>query len=65
MSAAVGFTQEIAGIGHNGGPKITDRPYQTEAVQSIWTYFQAKQGNPVVAMPTGTGKSIVIARFLQ
>lgn len=42
-----------------------DRPYQTEAVQSIWTYFQTKTGNPLVAMPTGTGKSVVIARFLQ
>ncbi len=42
-----------------------DRPYQTEAVQSIWTYFQTNTGNPLVAMPTGTGKSVVIARFLQ
>lgn len=44
---------------------ITDRSYQTEAVQSIWNYFGAQSGNPVIAMPTGTGKSIVIARFLQ
>lgn len=42
-----------------------DRPYQTEAVQSIWSYFQTNTGNPLVAMPTGTGKSVVIARFLQ
>lgn len=42
-----------------------DRPYQTEAVGSIWNYFYQKQGNPLVAMPTGTGKSVVIARFLQ
>lgn len=44
---------------------ISDRPYQTEAVASIWNYFGTKSGNPLVAMPTGTGKSIVIARFLQ
>jgi DNA repair protein RadD len=44
---------------------IYDRPYQTEAVQSIWDYFRSNTGNPLVAMPTGTGKSIVIARFLQ
>jgi DNA repair protein RadD len=44
---------------------ILDRPYQTEAVASIWNYFQTSRGNPVIAMPTGTGKSIVIARFLQ
>lgn len=44
---------------------IVDRPYQVEAVRSIWTYFQNNSGNPLVAMPTGTGKSVVIARFLQ
>lgn len=45
---------------------LNDRQYQTEAVACIWKYFQdGNQGNPVVAMPTGTGKSVVIARFLQ
>ncbi len=45
---------------------IQDRWYQTDAVQSVWDYFQTGgQGNPVVAMPTGTGKSVVIARFLS
>lgn len=44
---------------------IQARPYQTEAVQSLWTYFATKTGNPVIAMPTGTGKSIVIASFLE
>ncbi len=53
-------------IGHNGGPEFQDRPYQTEAVESIWNYFRTHaEGNPLVAMPTGTGKSVVIARFLQ
>lgn len=42
-----------------------DRPYQTEAVNSIWDYFRGASGNPLIAMPTGTGKSVVIARFLQ
>ena len=44
---------------------IQDRSYQIEAVQSIFNYFATQTGNPLVAMPTGTGKSIVIARFLQ
>lgn len=43
-----------------------DRQYQSEAVGSIWAYFREHAtGNPLVAMPTGTGKSVVIARFLQ
>jgi DNA repair protein RadD len=45
---------------------LNDRYYQAEAVTSIWDYFRSgNTGNPVVAMPTGTGKSVVIARFLQ
>lgn len=45
---------------------LNDRYYQAEAVDSIWNYFRSgKTGNPVVAMPTGVGKSVVIARFLQ
>lgn len=66
MSPATGFTSEVPGIGHNGGPAFQDRPYQTEAVDCIWNYFRTHAvGNPLVAMPTGTGKSVVIARFLQ
>ena len=43
-----------------------DRQYQTEAVASIWQYFQTHAtGNPIIAMPTGSGKTIVNARFLE
>lgn len=41
------------------------RPYQREAVDAIYTYFSASDGNPLVVMPTGTGKSIVLATFLR
>ncbi len=44
---------------------ITPRDYQVEAAHSIPAYFASKSGNPVVAMPTGTGKSVVIGMFLQ
>lgn len=40
------------------------RSYQEEAVASLFHYFSTKSGNPIVAMPTGTGKSLVIARFV-
>lgn len=45
--------------------KLAPRSYQVEAVQSIYTYFQNNKGNPVLALPTGTGKSVVIAMFLE
>ena len=45
---------------------MRERDYQKAAVDSIFTYFTAGgKGNPIVAMPTGTGKSIVIASFLK
>ena len=45
--------------------EIQARQYQTEAVESIWNYFRQAYGNPLIAMPTGTGKSVVIAKFLE
>jgi len=42
------------------------RWYQEEAIDSIADYFiQGNEGNPVVALPTGTGKSVVIGGFLH
>ena len=39
--------------------------FQNAAVKSIFTYFINHGGNPLVVMPTGTGKSVVIAEFLK
>lgn len=45
---------------------IVPRDYQAAATRSIWDYFlQGNTGNPVVAMPTGVGKSIVIGDFIK
>lgn len=41
------------------------REYQKIAVSWIWHYLGNKPGNPIVAMPTGTGKSLVIADFIK
>lgn len=43
----------------------TLRPYQSPAVDSVFEYFAEHTGNPVVAMPTGTGKSLVIAELIK
>lgn len=45
---------------------LTPRDYQIEAADSPFQYFgSGKTGNPVIAMPTGTGKSVVIAMFME
>lgn len=45
---------------------IVPRPYQRDAIESVFTYYRnGNQGNPIIAMPTGTGKSIVIALLIQ
>lgn len=45
---------------------IKGRPYQTECVTSIYQYFESgAPGNPLCALPTGTGKSVVIALFIE
>ena len=41
------------------------RDYQAAAVQSVWEYFKTNTGNPCLALPTGTGKSVVIGGFLE
>ena len=46
-------------------PNFQSRWYQDEAEIAIFGYFEkGNVGNPVVAMPTGTGKSVVIGRFV-
>jgi DNA repair protein RadD len=42
------------------------RYYQSECIYSIFDYFQKGGiGNPVCVLPTGTGKSIIIAQFIK
>lgn len=44
---------------------ISYRWYQTEAITSIWNYFNnGGKGNPLIALPTGTGKTLVIGGFI-
>ena len=61
-----------AGIGHNGGPPIELRWYQEEAVQALFDFFNdpvrahsLEPANPLVCLPTGTGKSVVFAEFFR
>jgi len=48
MAAVTGFVRQT-------------REYQDWAKDAFFAYFQAHSGHPVIAMPTGTGKSVTIA----
>lgn len=41
------------------------RPYQRDAVDSLFEYFAEHDGNPILSLPTGSGKSIIQAAFIQ
>lgn len=41
------------------------RDYQEEGLQALWSYFMNHSGNPVLAWPTGSGKSLVPAEFIR
>ena len=44
---------------------ISLRPYQRESINAIYDYFSNATGNPLIVLPTGTGKSICIAAFVR
>lgn len=51
---------------NNGLIVFKPRWYQEEAEFSVFEYFaNGGSGNPVIAMPTGTGKSVVIANLIR
>lgn len=41
------------------------RWYQSESVESAWGYLCSQSGNPVICLPTGSGKSLVIGQLCK
>ena len=41
------------------------RPYQQEALAALEDYWSRGGGNPLVAMATATGKSVIIAHLIR
>jgi len=41
------------------------RPYQQEAVEAVYEHLRTRDDNPCVVLPTGTGKSLVIAQIVS
>src|SRR6478735_11236718 len=48
-----------------GGTMYKLRPYQEEAVQSAVRHFQKQRDPAVIVLPTGAGKSLVIAELAR
>jgi len=47
-------------------PAISLRPYQRATIDSVYEWFHANaKGHPVVVLPTGGGKSIIVASLIQ
>ena len=41
------------------------RYYQTDAIEALYRYFGYSNGNPLVVLPTGAGKSLTLAAFIE
>lgn len=52
------------GIGHNN-QAIEFRPYQLDGFRALWDSLMHNPGHPVLAWPTGTGKSFIPAEFIR
>jgi DNA repair protein RadD len=44
---------------------LQPRWYQSQSNAAVWEYLGSKSGNPVVVLPTGAGKSLLIALLIQ
>ena len=41
------------------------RPYQQQAIDAVHNFICTKEGNPCVSLPTGSGKSVVMAELIK
>lgn len=41
------------------------RPYQRQAVEAVYRYLRQRDGNPAIVLPTGVGKTYVIATICR
>lgn len=47
------------------GTTLQLRPYQERCLGDLWHWFERSTGNPLVVLPTGAGKSLVIAEWCR
>lgn len=41
------------------------RPYQREAIDGLYSWFANSEGNPLLVLPTASGKSVIQATFVK
>ena len=41
------------------------RTYQREAIDALYGFFEHTSGHPLIVLPTGSGKSVIIAAFVR
>lgn len=41
------------------------REYQKEAINSLYSWFEQNEGNPLLSLPTASGKSVILAKICQ
>lgn len=41
------------------------RPYQSQAIEAVERYLRTSQGNPLVTLPTASGKTVIFATMLR
>lgn len=52
--------------GESAGLSIMQlRQYQSDAVNATWNFLRDRSGNPIIVLPCGAGKSIVIAKMCE
>ena len=44
---------------------LTLRPYQTAALDGLFAYWAEHDGSPLIVLPTGAGKALVIAELIR
>lgn len=44
---------------------FTLRPYQSDALATLWDYLRHREGNPALVLPTGAGKSPLMAAIAE
>lgn len=50
-------------VSNNASKQLRD--YQNEAVPAIFEWFSENEGSPLVVVPTGGGKSLILAEFIK